>query len=194
MARVVVGISGASGTCLAFHLISALTAHGHFVELVMSRDAAITAKLELGEKYASPERFIENFSVEQRAFLRLHGIRNFFSPIASGSFLFDACVIIPCSRATLAAVACGLSDTVLRRAAEVALKEKRKLIIVPRETPLNAIHLENMLKLTTMGAVIVPPVPAWYLQPKTLQEVELAIVSRVLDQLGIHTDIAPRWK
>ena len=194
MARIVVGVSGASGTILAVHLISALTSSGHFVEMIMSRDAVLTAKVELGAMYATPEKFIDQFSKEQQALIRVHGIHNFFAPIASGSFHFDACVIVPCSMATLAAIACGLSDNVLRRAAEVALKESRKLIIVPRETPLNRIHLENMLKLTSMGASIMPPVPAWYLHPKSLRDVEFAIVSRILDQLGIKMAIAPRWE
>jgi 4-hydroxy-3-polyprenylbenzoate decarboxylase len=193
MARIVVGISGASGTILAVHLISALTSSGHFVEMVMSKDAVLTAKVELGDVYATPERFIDQFSKDQQSHIRLHGIHNFFAPIASGSFFFDACVVVPCSMATLAAISCGLSDTVLRRAADVALKERRKLIIVPRETPLNAIHLENMLKLAHMGVSFVPPMPAWYLHPKSVKDVELAIVSRILDQLGCPTDLAPRW-
>ena len=124
--------------------------------------------------------------------MSIHSIADFGSPIASGTFLTHGMVVIPCSMATLAAIATGLSDNLLRRAADVILKERRRLILVPREAPLSSIHLQHMLTLSNMGAVIVPPQPAWYTFPKTIGDVEDHIVGRVLDMLGIHTQYA-RW-
>jgi 4-hydroxy-3-polyprenylbenzoate decarboxylase len=192
MARFVVGISGASGVTLARRAIFHLTKLRHFVELVLSRDAPLTILEELGEQYASPQKFLNTFSEEARGFIRQHQIGDFNAPIASGSFKHDGCLIIPCSMATLGAIATGVADTLLRRAADVTLKERRKLVLVPREAPLHEIHLENMLKLCRMGATIFPPEPAWYMHPKTLEDVEEILVSRILDQLGVDIG-APRW-
>lgn len=194
MARIVVGISGASGTILAHRFIYALISLGHQVEMVMSRDACLTICEEMGEQFSSPKRFIESFPEELRSFIHSYAINDFGAPIASGSYRFDACVIIPCSMATLAAISMGLADNLLRRAADVALKEKRRVVVVPRENPLHEIHLENMLKLAKMGVVIFPPVPAWYMRPQSLEEVEIFLVNRLLDQIGIEANLAPRWE
>lgn len=194
MARVVVCISGASGVILAHHVIETLIALRHTVELIISRDAVMTIDEELGKHFASPQKFVQSFSKEHQERITLHQIHDFRAPIASGSCRFDACIIVPCSMATLGAIATGLSDNLIRRVADVTLKEKRKLVLVPREAPLHEIHLENMLKLARAGACIFPPQPAWYLHPKDLKEVELAIAGRILDQIGIETSIAPRWQ
>ena len=114
--------------------------------------------------------------------------------IASGSFLTSGMVIVPCSMRTLAAVACGMSDNLIHRAADVVLKERRRLVLVPRETPLSEIHLENMLRLSRMGAVILPPVPAFYNHPRTIDDIVDHIVARVLDHFDIHVELAPRWE
>jgi flavin prenyltransferase len=192
MGRYVVGVSGASGIVLALHLLRALTEKGHRVELTMSQYALYTASLELGKEYATPGKFLSH--IEKREYVSLHANQDVGCAIASGSFATDGMIIIPCSVATLAAIAHGLGDNALRRAADVTLKEKRPLIIVPREAPLSEIHLENMLKLCRLGATIVPPVPAWYTQPKTLEDVEKFIVGKVLDALKIEHDLYPRWK
>lgn len=192
MSRFVVGMSGASGMKLAHMAIAELTKLGHSVDLVLSRDSCLTILQEMGELYASPLKFVESFSKESQQLIRLHQIHDFNSSIASGSCLHDGCLIIPCSMATLAAIATGISDNLLRRAADVTLKERRKLVIVPREAPLSEIHLENMLKLSRMGACIIPPQPAWYMNPKTIEEMEYFMVSRILDQLGVHIS-GPRW-
>ncbi len=192
MGRFVVGISGASGAKLAYLAVAELTRLGHFVELVLSRDAPLTILLEMGEGHSSPHKFVDSFSKEAQKLIRLHSIQDFNTPIASGSFQHDGCLIVPCSMATLAAIATGLSDNVLRRAADVTLKENRKLVLVPREAPLSQIHLENMLKLSRMGACIIPPQPAWYMNHKTIDEMEHFLVSRILDQLGVDIG-APRW-
>lgn len=192
MARYVVGISGASGMRLAHRAVFHLTRLGNYVELVMSRDAPLTLLQELGEAYASPQKFVGTYSDDAQKFICLHQIQDFNAPIASGSFKHDGCLIIPCSMASLAAIATGLADNLLRRAADVTLKERRRLVLVPREAPLHEIHLENMLRLSRMGAVIIPPQPAWYMKPQTLEEMEEFMVSRILDQLGVDIGVA-RW-
>lgn len=193
MARFVVGISGASGIILAKRAIIALAALQHDVELVMSKSAALTALEELGAEFATPEKFLNSFTEQERARITLHSINDFRAPIASGSYPADGMLVLPCSMATLAAIAVGLSDNVLRRAADVTLKERRPLVIVPREMPFSDIHLENMLKLSRMGAQIVPPIPGWYSHPKTVEDIENFIVGRILDSLKVAHSIYPRW-
>ena len=192
MSRIVVCVSGASGVILAHKTVAELLSHGHRVDLVISRDAPLTITEELGPELASGKKFCESFG--QDAAVTLYNSQDFSAPIASGSCLFDAVLIVPCSMATLGAVAAGLSDNLIRRVADVCLKERRKLVLAVRETPLSAIHLENMLKLSQLGAVILPPVPAWYLKPQSVGDIEDTIVTRILDQIGIHSNKSPRWE
>jgi 4-hydroxy-3-polyprenylbenzoate decarboxylase len=192
MARLVVGISGASGVALAHLAIRELARLGHDIELVISRDAPCTILQEMGEAYSSPQKFVSSFTPECQAKIRLHQIADFMAPIASGSFRHDGCLIIPCSMATVSAIATGHSDNLLRRAADVTLKERRRLVLVPREAPFHEVHLENMLKLSRMGACIFCPQPSWYMKPQSMEEMETFLVSRILDQFGIDTG-APRW-
>lgn len=192
MSRFVVGISGASGLRLAHLAVSELARLGHTVELVLSRHAPLTIAQEMGEEFASPLKFYESFPPEYRERIHLHQIYDFTASIASGSCQHDGCLIIPCSMSTLAAIAIGLADNLIRRAADVTLKEKRKLVLVPREAPFSEIHLENMLKLARMGACIIPPQPAWYMNPKTMEEMEYFMLSRILDQLGVDLNVK-RW-
>lgn len=193
MATVVVAVSGASGICLAHLAVHALTLEGHQVHLVMTRDALVTAQHEMGSQFSAPGRFVDSFSKKQRALITAHRNNDMMAPIASGSYRTDGMLIVPCSMTTLAAIAMGLSDTLLRRAADVTLKECRKLVVSPREAPLSLIHLKNMQRLKLAGAIIVPPVPAWYLLPKSVEEINQSIVSRLLDQLGIFVEGAKRW-
>ncbi len=192
MGRYVVGISGASGIVLALHTLRALTELGHHVELTISQYALYTASLELGKEYGTAQKLLSH--IEKTEQVTLHSNQDVGCAIASGSFVTDGMIIIPCSVTTLAAVSVGLGDNALRRAADVTLKEKRPLIIVPRETPFSEIHLENMLKLSRIGATIIPPIPAWYTQPKSLEDVEKFIVGKVLDALKIEHQLYPRWK
>jgi len=192
MGRYVVGVSGASGIVLALHTLRALTEQGHRVELTISQYALYTAALELGKGYNTPSKFLSH--VEKQDLVTIHSNQDVGCAIASGSFITDGMLIIPCSVTTLAAIAVGLGDNALRRAADVTLKEKRPLIIVPREAPFSEIHLENMLKLSRLGATILPPVPAWYTEPQSLEDVEKFIVGKVLDALKIKHDLYPRWK
>ena len=194
MGRFVVGVSGASGVVLARRLIEELASGGHAIELVMSQSALYTASIELGKEWSTVTKCIQQFPASIRELITSHPIQDVGCAIASGSYPVDAVIVIPCSMATLAAIAVGLGDNVLRRAADVALKERRPLILVPRESPLSELHLENLLKLSRLGATIVPPVPAWYTAPQTLQDVENFIVGKVLDALRIDHQLYKRWK
>lgn len=194
MAEIVVGISGASGIILGHRLVEVLAKLQYRVHLVMSRAAIYAAHEEMGPDYATAERFLESFAPELREYILPQKIGDFGAAIASGSHPTAGMVVVPCSMATLAAIAIGLSDNLLRRAADVTLKERRRLIIVPRETPLSEVHLDNMLRVTRMGGVILPPVPAWYTRPKTLHDMENFVVGRILDLLGIDAALYPRWK
>jgi 4-hydroxy-3-polyprenylbenzoate decarboxylase len=136
--------------------------------------------------------FSERYSAK-RGQLRVFGREDWFAPVASGSNPPDAMVVCPCTVGTLAAIAAGLSDTLIERAADVMLKEGRKLILVPRETPFSALHLENMLKLARSGAVILPANPGFYHRPKGVEDLVDFIVARILDQLGVQHELMRRW-
>ncbi len=190
MARFVIGISGASGIVLGFKTTLCLLENGHTVHLIMSPDAHVTALEELGRD--SAQNFLQKCVSQYPERFFSHSIRDFTAPIASGTYKVQAMAIIPCSMATLAAISCGLSDSLLRRAADVTIKEGRKLLLVPRELPLSSIHLENMLKLSKLGVVILPPQPAWYTLPKTMEDMESYLVGRMLEVLGVDIEY-PRW-
>ncbi len=191
--RYVIGISGASGIILGFKVVKKLLeATQGVIHLIMTRDARYTALEEMGKSYPSDESILSEFPSSERHRVFLHGIRDFSSVIASGTYLTRGMVIVPCSMATLAAVATGLSDNLLRRAADVTLKERRPLVIVPREAPYSTIHLQHMVTLSQLGARIIAPQPAWYVHPRTIEDVEDHIVGRILDSLGVHIEYA-RW-
>lgn len=184
----VVGVSGASGIVLAYKLLRVLAEKGYHIDCVMSKHALYAASLEMGKEYASSAKFIEPLNT-----VTVHSNQDVGCSICSGSFPSLGMVIIPCSMGTVAAIACGLADNALRRAADVTLKERRPLVIVPRECPLSSLHLENLLRLSNLGATIVPPIPAWYTQPKSVDDIENFIVGRVLDALKIDHALYPRW-
>jgi 4-hydroxy-3-polyprenylbenzoate decarboxylase len=181
--RIVVGITGATGPILGIRFVEALAGLGVEAHLVISDWAERTIKLETSYTVAEVRGLASTY----------YQNGNLAAPISSGSFLADGMVIIPCSMHTLAAVAHGLGDKLITRAADVTLKERRKLVVVPRETPLNAIHLRNMLILSEMGAAIVPPMLAFYHHPETVDDFVRHIVARVLDQLGIENDLSVQW-
>ncbi len=193
----VIGISGASGIILGFKVVQALLCHAQeenaYVHLVMTKDARYTALEELQKAYPNDASVLKEFSEESRNRVSLYGIRDFGAPIASGTFTTQGMAIVPCSMASLAAIATGISDNLLRRAADVTLKERRRLVVVPREAPFSSIHLQHMLTLSNMGASIIAPQPAWYTHPKTIEDVEDHIVGRILDSLGVHINYA-RWQ
>lgn len=181
--RLIVGISGATGTIYGVRLLELLRRTGVETHLVMSKWGARTLTHET------------SYTVEQVEALatQSHGSQDQGAAISSGSFVTDGMVVCPCSVRSLGAIAHGHGDTLIHRAADVVLKERRKLVLVIREAPLSEIHLENMLKLARMGVVIFPPVPAFYNRPTTLDEVITQTAMRVLDQFGIHTDASDRW-
>jgi 4-hydroxy-3-polyprenylbenzoate decarboxylase len=179
---VVVGISGASGALYATRLVEELSERCR-VFLVASETAKQLIRDETELEYSDLEDLAhESFDNHDMNSL-----------ICSGSQPFDAMVIVPCSMTTLAKIACGIGDNVMTRAASVALKEHRKLIIVPRETPLSGIHLENMLRLSREGAIILPAMPGFYGSPETAMDLVDFMVGRIMDQLGLDNSIGPRW-
>jgi 4-hydroxy-3-polyprenylbenzoate decarboxylase len=196
-ADIVVGITGASGAVYATRLLDLLVRAGRRVHLTVSPAGAEVLKTELGvsvdlEKFDAGQLGLPAERIEAGP-LVYHHYRDYSAPIASGSFLTAGMVICPCSMGTLASVANGLSTNLIQRAADVHLKERRKLIVVPRETPLGSIQLENMKRLSDAGAVVLPAMPGFYHQPKSIADLVDFVVGRILDQLGIEKDLAPRW-
>lgn len=183
--QVALAISGASGVMLGFKCLRALATMGIKVHLTLTKDACHTAVYEMGREFARPQSFVQALDVPLQNLVHLYPASDFSAPIASGSFGVDATMIVPCSMASMAAIACGVSDNLLRRCADVALKEKKPLLIAPREAPFSAIHLENMQKLALMGAIIFAPMPTWYVPIQTLDELEDHLVGRMLQLIGI---------
>jgi 2,5-furandicarboxylate decarboxylase 2 len=183
--RIVIGISGASGALIAVRLLAALRRLGtHETHLIVSASGAVTAAQELQLNRSELDAMADV----------VHNVRDIGAAVASGSFITAGMVIAPCSMKTLAAVANGYADNLLTRAADVMLKERRRLVLVARETPLNLAHLRNMTSATEMGAIVMPPVPAFYAHPETIYDVVDHTVGRILDLFGIeHQEIARRW-
>ena len=179
--RIVVAITGASGTLYAQRLLDNLDAARHEVHLVMSRYASAVMAEELSEGLRVPTG------------VTTHNLKSMNAPFASGSSAADAMVIVPCSMGTLGRIAHGFSEDLLLRAADVVLKEKKKLILVPRETPLNLVHIKNFELLTLAGATILPANPSFYSLPKSLEEVVDTVVARILDHLGLEHKLGARW-
>ena len=180
--RLIVALTGASGTIFGVRLLQRLRGTGIETHLVMSRWAARTL---IHETLYTPEQVQKLADV-------VHPLTDQGASISSGSFITMGMVVVPCSARTLAAIAHGIGDNLIHRAADVVLKERRKLVLAVRESPFSEIHLENMLKLSRMGAVICPPLPAFYTRPASIDEMVDHSVSRILDQLGIHL-AADRW-
>lgn len=194
---VTVALTGASGAQYGLRLIEALVAAGHEVWVMVSKAAHLVIATETEAALPPrPERLAEALverSGARPGQIRCFGREDWMAPVASGSGAPSAMVICPCSTGTLSAVATGASNNLIERAADVALKERRKLILVPRETPLSAIHLEHMLGLTRLGAVILPAAPGFYHKPETVDDLIDFIVARILNQLGIEHRLMPRW-
>ncbi len=193
--RIVTAMCGASGVIYGIRLIRALMAMPVELHLVVSEAGKTILAHETGYAHASMADFCKRQSMMFHADATLIELNpaDGFAAIASGSFRHDGMVIAPCSMNTLAAVSAGITDNLIHRAADVCLKEGRPLILVPRETPFSIIHLKNMLRLAEAGAVILPPCPGFYMNPVAIEELVDGVVARILDRLGIHHDIAPRW-
>ena len=181
--NLIVGITGATGTIFGVRILQMLHGSGVETHLVVSKWAARTLVHET--QYSL--KYVQSLATQS------YGIGAQGAAISSGSFVTLGMVIAPCSMRTLAAIAHGLGDNLIHRAADVILKERRKLVLVVRESPFNEIHLENMLKLARMGVVILPPVPAFYNNPQSLDDMINHITMRVIDQFDIHLDVMNRW-
>ncbi|MBE0487494.1 MAG: UbiX family flavin prenyltransferase [Halomonas sp.] len=194
---VTVALTGASGAQYGLRLIEALVAAEREVWVMISKAAHLVIATETDiELPARPERLAEVLVARSGARsgqIRCFGREDWMAPVASGSGAPSSMVICPCSTGTLSAVATGASNNLIERAADVALKERRQLVLVLRETPLSAIHLEHMLNLTRLGAVMLPAAPGFYHQPTTIDDLVDFIVARILNQLGIEHHLMPRW-
>jgi len=182
--EIVVGISGASGAAYAVRLLQVLREKGIIIHLVITDSAAKIIELETDYQLKDLQGLADH----------VYASCDFTAPFASGSHLYDGMVVIPCSMGTLSAIACGSSDTLITRAADVCLKEKRRLIIVPRETPLGLVQLRNMVAAAEAGAVVLPACPAFYSKPRSLDDLVDVLVGRVLDLLGVENDLYRRWQ
>lgn len=181
--RLIVGLSGASGLVLGVRLLELLRATDVETHLVVSRAAELTYAHELPQETRKLRDLANVY----------HAAGNLGAPIASGSFRTMGMVVIPCSVKTLAEVATGVTGTLLSRAADVVLKERRRLVLVVRETPLNLVHLRNMVAVTEAGGIILPPVPAFYAMPQTLDDLVTQTASRALDLFDIDVGQLKRW-
>ena len=180
--RIVIAITGASGALYAQRLLDNLDPQQHEIHLILSNYAQAVLAEELPGGLRLPPG------------IKSHGLKSMNVPFASGSNAFDAMVVIPCTMGTLGRIAHGSSEDVLLRAADVMLKERRKLILVPRETPLNLVHIKNLELLVLAGAVILPANPSFYTNPQTVEQVVDTVVARVLDHLGVAHSLVARWK
>lgn len=194
---IAIALTGASGMPYGLRLIETVLASGCKVQLLYSQAAQVVMKQEL--ELALPARprdaqdwLCRRFETDASR-LQVYGREEWFAPLASGSNPPDAMVICPCTMGTLAAIAAGLSDDLIKRAADVCIKEGRKLVLVPREAPFSTLHLENMLRLSRMGVVILPPNPGFYHHPETVQDMVDFVVARILDQIGIPQTLMTRW-
>lgn len=189
--------TGASGMPYGIRLLECLLAAGCRVQLLYSQVAQIVARqemdMELPARAAETQAFFRSRYAELPGSLDVYGREEWFAPVASGSNPPDAMVICPCTMGTLASIAQGLASNLIERAADVVLKEGRKLVIVPRETPFSAIHLENMLRLSRAGAVILPPNPGFYHRPASVDDLVDFVVARILDQLAVPHQLMQRW-
>ncbi len=197
MKRITLAFTGASGMAYGIRLLECLLRAGCAVDLLLSQAARIVAKQELDLQLPSGNaELVEFFNARFGAHggkLAAYGKEEWFAPAASGSNPAAAMVVCPCTMGSLAAIAHGLADNLIERAADVMLKEKRPLILVARETPFSLIHLRNMTALAEAGATILPANPGFYHRPQNLDQVIDFIVARILDQLGIAHDLMPRW-
>ena len=190
MKKIVVGITGASGSIYAKRLIEELIIQGVQTNVVCTELGKQVFKFEIG---ISLEQWIDKLKQEYSN-VKLEDNNNLFSGVASGSNKYDAVIISPCSMGTLADIANGMSKNLLCRCADVALKEKRRLIIVPRETPFSSIHLENMLKLSNVGASIIPAIPGFYHKPQTMDDLINFVVGKILDHIDIENNLFKKWE
>lgn len=194
---IVVAVTGASGSAYALRLIQRLSQAGVRQHILLSDAARVVFKQEIDlvlpmETDATAQALAQHLNIAANS-LHCYSLNDWFSPTASGSAGIKKMVVVPCSMGTLARIACGASDNLIERAADVMLKERRQLILVPRETPLSSIHLENMLKLSRLGAHIIPAMPGFYHRPQSLDDIINFLVDRILDHLELSNPEAKKW-
>jgi 4-hydroxy-3-polyprenylbenzoate decarboxylase len=194
----VVGITGASGTRYGTRLVQVLLQQGIPVDLIVSRNARLVAQQELDLKLPQEPTAIAAALAEHLGIsadgLKVHGEANIAATIASGSHRIRGMAVVPCSMGTAAGIAQGISRNLIERAADVCLKERTPLVLVPRETPFSAIHLRNLLTLTEAGAMILPAMPGFYHRPQSIAELVDHLVGKILDQFHIEHDLFRRWE
>lgn len=196
MKSYIVAISGASGSIYGIRLVEELLRSRYVVHLCVSHTAFSIIKTETGISWngkteSETEKKIQRHFASRN--VRYHSEDNLAAPFSSGSFITGGMFIVPCSMKTLSGIASGYANNLVERAADVVLKEGRKLVLSPREMPFNAIHLENMLKLSRLDVIIAPPVPAFYQKPKKLNDIVDFVVGKILDSAGINHDLFKRW-
>ena len=199
MSRWVVAITGASGSIYAFRLLKVLAERGDELLVTITAAGLEVIEEELGLKISLPASAAEKTIKEHLMLpgdypLAYFDVRDLKAPVASGSFFHQGMIIIPCSMGTVSSIAVGASSNLLERAADVALKERRPLIVVPRETPLNTVHLRNLLALSELGVAVVPAMPAFYHRPREINDLVDFVVGRVLDLLGVEHRLYRRWR
>ncbi len=195
--QIAIALTGASGVAYSQRLLEILLARHWTVHLMISAAARIVLADELSWKLPARASDIKKMLVSKfqclPELLQVYGEQQWSAPLASGSHQVETMIICPCTMGTLSAIACGSSDNLINRAADVMIKENRKLILIPRETPFSAIHLENMLKLARLGVCILPPNPGFYFKPKAIEQIIDFVVAKILDQAGIEHQLQPRW-
>lgn len=194
---ITLAMTGASGAEYALRLFECCLRQNIQVQFITSQPGQIVMGMETSLKLSGPPQkmrqlFADHFNADPEL-IQVYSKDQWTAPPASGSSVADAMVVCPCSMGSLASIAVGSSDNLIHRAADVAIKERKTLILVPRETPFSAIHLENMLRLARLGVVILPPNPGFYHGVSEVSELVDFIVARILDQLGIDNDLSPRW-
>ena len=192
--RLVVAVTGASGALYAVRFLRQAARHYDDVYVMLSGNAPAVFETETGGRLAAPFS-AQDYLGADAPYDNVHFLdsQNYFTPPASGSFIHEGMVVIPCSMGTLGRIAHGISNDLTTRAADVCLKERRKLILVARDTPLNLIQLRNMVAVTEAGAIVLPAVPAFYHKPKTVEDLVDTVVARVLQLLGVAQDLQPQW-
>lgn len=197
MRSYIVAITGASGSIYGIRLLEYLVNNGFRIYLTITKEGWYILKEETGFFCEGSETEINSYICRyfkaEPGNLHYYNEENLFAPIASGSVQTDGMIVVPCSMKAAASIACGLASNLPERAADVTLKEKRNLIIVPRETPLNSIHLRNLLTLSEMGVHVIPAMPAFYNNPKTIDDIADFIAGRILDSLHIENTLYQRW-
>jgi 4-hydroxy-3-polyprenylbenzoate decarboxylase len=195
--QIALALTGASGAVYSQRLLAILLEQGITVHVMVSAAARILFSDELDWTLPARASDVQKFLVAEYQcapdLIQVYGEQQWSSPLASGSHKVGTMIVCPCTMGTLSSIACGSSDNLINRAADVMIKENRKLIIVPREAPFSAIHLENMLKLARLGVCVLPPNPGFYHRPTTLAEIVDFVVAKILDQAGIEHEIQPRW-